>query len=40
MLDFLGETAAADRIRAACAAAPTGSTVEIGNAIAALVAAN
>ena len=40
MLDFLGETAAADRIRAACATAPTGSTVEIGNAIAASVAAN
>ena len=38
MLDFLGETAAADRIRTACAASPTGNTVEIGNAIAALVA--
>ena len=38
MLDFLGENAAADRIRAACADAVTGSTVEIGNAIAARVA--
>ena len=37
MLDFLGENAAADRIRAACADAVTGSTVEIGNAIAARV---
>jgi 3-isopropylmalate dehydrogenase len=39
MLDFLGETAAADRIRAACDAAPTGTTSEIGDALAALVAA-
>lgn len=39
MLDFLGENAAADRIRAACDTSPTGSTTEIGNAIAALVAA-
>jgi 3-isopropylmalate dehydrogenase len=38
MLDFLGESAAADRIRAACADAPAGSTVEVGNAIAARVA--
>jgi 3-isopropylmalate dehydrogenase len=38
MLDFLGESAAADRIRAACADAPAGSTVDIGNAIAARVA--
>ncbi len=38
MLDFLGENAAADRIRAACADTVTGSTVEIGNAIAARVA--
>lgn len=40
MLDFLGESSAAERIRTACATAPTGSTVEIGNAIATLVAAN
>ena len=40
MLDFLGENTAAERIRGACATAPTGSTVEIGNAIATLVAAN
>ena len=38
MLDFLGESAAADRVRAACATAPSGSTVEVGNAIAAAVA--
>jgi 3-isopropylmalate dehydrogenase len=38
MLDFLGENAAADRIRAACADPVTGSTVEVGNAIAARVA--
>ncbi|MEI6401155.1 MAG: 3-isopropylmalate dehydrogenase [Actinomycetota bacterium] len=38
MLDFLGESAAADRIRAACAQAGTGSTREIGAQIAALVA--
>jgi hypothetical protein len=38
MLDFLNESAAGDRIRAACGTAPTGSTVDIGNAIAAIVA--
>jgi 3-isopropylmalate dehydrogenase len=38
MLDFLGESAAADRIRAACAAPVEGSTIEIANAIAARVA--
>ena len=38
MLDFQGESAAADRIRAACAQAGTGSTREIGAQIAALVA--
>jgi len=38
MLDFLGESAVADRIRAACAQAGTGSTREIGAQIAALVA--
>ncbi len=38
MLEFLGENDAAARIRAACDTAPTGSTTEIGNAIAALVA--
>jgi 3-isopropylmalate dehydrogenase len=38
MLDFLGESAAADRIRAACAQAGSGSTSEIGSQIAALVA--
>ena len=32
MLDFLGEAAAADRIRAACAEPGTGSTSEIGSA--------
>ena len=37
MLDFLGESAAADRIRAACADPVQGSTVDIGNAIAARV---
>lgn len=39
MLDFLGEVGAADRIRAACAdpAALTGSTSEIGDAVAARV---
>ncbi|HYN33614.1 MAG TPA: 3-isopropylmalate dehydrogenase [Ilumatobacteraceae bacterium] len=37
MLDFLGEGAAADRIRAACADPVTGSTTDIGDAIAALV---
>lgn len=40
MLDFLGETAAGEVIRAACATAPTGSTVEIGNAIASAVASH
>jgi 3-isopropylmalate dehydrogenase len=37
MLDFLGESAAAERIRAACAATAelTGSTTEIGDAVAA-----
>jgi 3-isopropylmalate dehydrogenase len=34
MLDFLGETAAAARIRAACADQPTGTTTEIGDQIA------
>jgi 3-isopropylmalate dehydrogenase len=38
MLDFLGESAAADRIRAACANPVEGSTVDIANAIAARVA--
>ena len=38
MLDFLGENAAADRIRSACAEPVSGSTVDIGNAIAARVA--
>ncbi len=38
MLDFLGEGGAADRIRAACAAEPgTGSTTDVGDAIAARV---
>jgi len=37
MLDFLGEGAAADRIRAACAQPGTGSTTDIGDAIAARV---
>jgi 3-isopropylmalate dehydrogenase len=37
MLDFLGEEAAADRIRAACAEPVTGSTTDIGDAIAAHV---
>ncbi len=40
MLDFLGETTAADRIRAACADQIDGSTVEIGNAIAARVSSD
>jgi 3-isopropylmalate dehydrogenase len=35
MLDFLGDTDAAERIRRACADAPAGSTTEIGDAIAA-----
>ncbi|MFM7251904.1 MAG: 3-isopropylmalate dehydrogenase [Ilumatobacteraceae bacterium] len=38
MLDFLGETAAADRVRAACADIPSGTTAEIGAAIASRVA--
>ena len=38
MLDFLGESAAATRIRAACDETVAGTTVEIGNAIAARVA--
>ena len=39
MLDFLGETDAAERIRAACAAHPgTGTTSEIGAQLAAQVA--
>ena len=39
MLDFLGENAAADAIRAACAGTVAGSTVQVGDAIAARVAA-
>ena len=38
MLDFLGESAAADRIRAACDDPGAGTTTEIGSAIAARVA--
>ena len=38
MLDFLGENAAADRIRAACVEPVSGSTSEIGSKIAARVA--
>ncbi len=38
MLDFLGESVAADRIRAACQQAGTGSTSDIGSQIAAAVA--
>ena len=38
MLDFLGESGAADRVRAACANPGSGTTSEIGNSIAALVA--
>jgi 3-isopropylmalate dehydrogenase len=38
MLDFLGETAAADRLRRACADPVVGSTVEIGDALAARIA--
>jgi 3-isopropylmalate dehydrogenase len=34
MLDFLGETEAADRIRTACGEPVTGSTTDIGDAIA------
>jgi len=37
MLDFLGEDAAADRIRAACAEPVTGSTTDVGDSIAARV---
>ena len=37
MLDFLGEGGAADRIRAACADPVTGSTTDVGDAIAARV---
>ena len=39
MLDFLGETSAADRVRAACAEPVSGSTAEIANAIVARLAA-
>jgi 3-isopropylmalate dehydrogenase len=39
MLDFLGENAAATRVRAACAEPVTGSTVEIANAIVARLGA-
>ncbi len=38
MLDFLGEGAAADRIRTACVEPVSGSTSEIGSQIAARVA--
>ena len=38
MLDFLGESAAATRVRAACEAPTSGSTSEIGSQIAARVA--
>ncbi len=38
MLEFLGETDAATRIRVACEDAPTGSTTEIGDAVAARLA--
>ena len=34
MLDFLGESAAADRVRAACEPAPSGTTTEVANVIA------
>ena len=37
MLDFLGEGAAAERIRGACAEPVTGSTTDIGDAVAARV---
>jgi 3-isopropylmalate dehydrogenase len=40
MLEFLGESAAAQRIRTACDTNPTGSTSEIGNAIAAIFSAH
>jgi 3-isopropylmalate dehydrogenase len=39
MLDFLGEAAAADRVRAACAEPGDGSTTEIGDRIAAALRA-
>jgi 3-isopropylmalate dehydrogenase len=39
MLDFLGESAAADRVRAACAEPTEGTTTDIGDAIAARVSA-
>ncbi|MEI7547941.1 MAG: 3-isopropylmalate dehydrogenase [Actinomycetota bacterium] len=38
MLDFLGESGAADRVRAACVQPVSGSTTEIGSQIATLVA--
>ena len=38
MLDFLGEGAAADRIRTACAQPVSGSTSDIGTQISARVA--
>ncbi|MFZ1490405.1 MAG: 3-isopropylmalate dehydrogenase [Ilumatobacteraceae bacterium] len=38
MLDFLGETAAAERVRAACAEPVSGTTTQIGDALAARVA--
>ncbi len=37
MLDFLDEGAAAERIRSACAEPVTGSTTDVGDAIAARV---
>ena len=37
MLDFLGESEAADRIRAACSDPVTGSTTDVGDAIVARV---
>jgi hypothetical protein len=39
MLDFLGENAAATRVRAACAEPTTGSTSEIANSIVARLTA-
>jgi hypothetical protein len=38
MLDFLGESAAADRIREACSDHTPGSTTEVGDRLAAAVA--
>jgi len=38
MLDFLGETTAADRVRAACAESVSGSTTQIADTIAARLA--